>query len=65
MSECAESFLALRCGPDREDVAALDAKNIISLRLRDITRLHYRNDLLRNGITQLTLVARQERQTKQ
>lgn len=46
MSECAESPLALRCGPDREDVAALDAKNIISLRLRDITRLHYRNDLL-------------------
>ena len=46
MSECAESPLALRRGPDREDVAALDAKNIISLRLRDITRLHYRNDLL-------------------
>lgn len=46
MSECAESPLALRGSPDREDVAALDAKNIISLRLRDITRLHYRNDLL-------------------
>lgn len=46
MSECAESLLALRCGPDREDVAALDAKNIISLRLRDITHLHYSNDLL-------------------
>lgn len=65
MSECAESPLALRGSPDREDVAALDSKNIISLRLRDITRLHYRNDLLRNGITQLKLVARQERQAEQ
>ena len=65
MSECAESPLALRCGPDREDVAALDSKNIISLRLRDITRLHYRNDLLRNGIAYFMLVARQERQTEQ
>ena len=46
MSECAESPLALRGSPDREDVAALDSKNIISLRLRDIARLHYRNDLL-------------------
>lgn len=46
MFECAESPLALRGGPDREDVAALDSKNIISLRLRDITRIHYRNDLL-------------------
>ena len=46
MSECAGSPLALRGSPDREDVADLDAKNIISLRLRDITRLHYRNDLL-------------------
>lgn len=46
MFECAESPLDLRGSPDREDVAALDAKNIISLRLRDITRLHYRNDLL-------------------
>lgn len=55
MFKCAESPRALRGSPDREDVAALDAKNIISL--RDIARLHYRNDLLRNGITQLTLVA--------
>ena len=46
MFKCAESPRALRGSPDREDVAALDAKNIISLRLRDITRLHYRNDLL-------------------
>jgi len=46
MSECAESPLALRGSPYREDVAALDAKNIIGLRLRDITRLHNRNDLL-------------------
>ena len=65
MSECAESPLALRGSPDREDVAALDSKNIISLRLRDMARLHYRNDLLRNCITQLPLVARQERQTEQ
>ena len=58
ISESTESSLTLRRRPDRENVTAFDTENIISLRRRYITGLHYGNCLLLNYIAQLMLVAR-------
>ena len=46
ISESTESSLTLRRRPDRENVTAFDPENIISLRRRYITGLHYGNRLL-------------------